>query len=137
MKALKTLICIIWQKNAQWARQFKIVQAKKLNKSISRIIVLTKIHFLNWRKCQKCNFTKFYLIFMGNIQRFLLVKLIYLISRVFLPRLFLFSGPLWNVWFFKNKVNKFWPRSWYVIGEFLRYVKMNTLRRSLTLKEPS
>ena len=43
----------------QWARKFKKVHAKKLvksNESISRIIFLTKFHFLQFQQWPKSNF---------------------------------------------------------------------------------
>ena len=62
----------------QWARKFKKVQAKELMKSnelISRIIFLTKLHFLQFQKWPKMQF---------HVKKIF----IYLISRVFLPGLF-------------------------------------------------
>ena len=67
-------------------QKFKKVQTKKLvksNKSISRIIFLTKLHFLPFQKwptinfwtgenCQKCNFTNFFPTFFsyqGNVTK--------------------------------------------------------------------
>ena len=91
----------VGQKNLKSPCKKNLVNSKK---SISRNFILTKFHFLQFQKWPKINFwteKKFEkLPKMQFHEKFL----IYLISRVFLPGLFLFSGPLCKTSQWYNKL---------------------------------
>ena len=77
--------------DSQWARKLKKSRAKKLvksNKSISQKNFLTKFHFLQFQKWPKMNFWPFLKLQKRNLVKKNFMKLMYLISRVFLTRIF-------------------------------------------------
>ena len=100
MQYLKYFWCFVSPHSGpEYLKKSRPKKLVKSNKSISWHFILAKFHFLKFQKwpkinfwtrenaqnCQKCNFTKTFLI--------------YFISRVFLgPDFFKFSAPLWAMY---------------------------------------